>query len=194
MVKKVLVIAATNRELNCLKGINLNNTRLQYLVTGIGVSRTIDKLESIILNKFDMIINAGICGSLFANLKKGDLIIPNQVNIEEEACNAIEIKNKMLEDMQLSCPYYQEAIVTVKSPVNNIERKSEIIESFKDAVAVDMELYPIARKTLDYNIPLIALKVVSDLCEDFKFAEILEQTKLLMNPIKNILTEVIKNK
>lgn len=83
---KVLIVAATNEEVAGLKSIleiqNKGSHHVEILITGIGSLSTCYVLLSYLKNKsFDIIIQAGICGSVSQNVELGSLvnIISDQV-------------------------------------------------------------------------------------------------------------------
>jgi len=76
---KVLIVAATNEEVAGLKSVleiqNKGSHHVEILITGIGSLSTCYVLLSYLNNKsFDIILQAGICGSVSRNVELGSLV------------------------------------------------------------------------------------------------------------------------
>jgi futalosine hydrolase len=76
---KVLIVAATNEEVAGLKSVleieNKGSHHVEILITGIGSLSACYVLLSYLNNKsFDLIIQAGICGSVSKNVELGSLV------------------------------------------------------------------------------------------------------------------------
>jgi len=192
-MKNILIIAATKKEIENLKNIESEGCRLEYLITGIGYKKTSDAIRNVDFLRYDMIINAGIAGSLTDKYHKGDLILAKKVYFEDNGTEeGIEITNDFIDLSQFFSQIYQGRIVTVKEAIKTEKDKQRILQNYPKAVAVDMEVYPWAVVTARHNIPFHILKVISDHCQKIDIEHIVEQTAELMVPVRNLLRRVFE--
>lgn len=105
----ILIVAATPFEILPLKTylaennfstesktFSLKNNNITFLVTGVGIPATIYALSQFKTKDFDLIINAGIAGSLSRNIELGQVL---EVNYERFADIGIQEKNGTFTDI-----------------------------------------------------------------------------------------------
>lgn len=105
----ILIVSATPFEILPLKtylGENTNsnepntfslkNNKITFLVTGVGIPATMYALSVSDLKEFDLIINAGIAGSLSRNIEIGQVL---EINYERFADIGVEEKNGTFTDV-----------------------------------------------------------------------------------------------
>lgn len=80
MIKKVLITAATAREIECLEKVEKKhpNALLSKLISGIGPVSTVYAIMNYLAvnDKPDLLINIGIAGSYNENLPLGTVVVP----------------------------------------------------------------------------------------------------------------------
>jgi nucleoside phosphorylase len=190
-MKNILIIAATKKEIENLKNIEAEGCSLDYLITGIGYKKASDSIHNVDLLKYDIVINAGIAGSLTDNYHKGDLILASKVYLEEhQSKKPIELSNDFIELVKTIDQISRVAIVTVKAAIKTEKDKRRIRKNCPEAEAVDMEAYPWAEVTDRHSIPFLILKVISDNCQKIDLENLIDQTDKLMVPVRNLLKKV----
>jgi len=190
-MKNILIIAATKKEIENLKNIEAEGCRLEYLITGIGYKKASDAIRNVDLLKYDMMINAGIAGSLTDKYHKGDLILASKVYLEDHhSKKLIELSNDFTELVQTIDQISQASILTAKEAIKTKKDKRRILKNYPEVEAVDMEAYPWAEVTDRHNIPFLILKVISDNCQKIDLGNLIDQTDKLMIPVRNLLKKV----
>jgi len=189
---KILIVAATNFEIKNIQSEIENNfdkkqkTIIEFLVTGIGIHATTYCLTKyLILNKPDLVINIGICGSFNRELNIGDI-----VNITEEQFGDLGIIEKnnfcTLFDFEFlnpnQFPYNNQKLISNFENVNNFEIKhakgitvntcsgeetqiQQRIEKFNSDVE-SMEGAAVFYVCLNENIPVIQIRAISNYVEE----------------------------
>lgn len=72
---KILIVAATNDEIQLLKDVNLLNHKIDFLVTGPGmVSTTYELTKHLTKNTCELAINCGIAGSFDKSISIGEVV------------------------------------------------------------------------------------------------------------------------
>lgn len=192
-MKNILITAATELEISSLRELEFDNHDINYFVTGIGEKArdNIARKISIIGEKTDVVINLGLCGSLSQNIKKRTLLVPRKVNFENETKPPIELKNINIRKVNQSISYRAAPLLTVLEPVNGRDRKMNLLKTYPEAAGVDMELYYWAEELKSKDIKLVAIKIISDYCENIDLTKLKQETQQLIQPIKNIIKMVI---
>jgi len=84
---KILVVAATYKEVEAFARLN---NKVEILICGLGIPSTVYHItKKILLQKYDVVIQAGIGGSFTKNIKKGEVVI-----IERDAFGDIGAEEK----------------------------------------------------------------------------------------------------
>ena len=125
----------------------------------------------------DILINAGFCGAVQNELDIGDLIIANHlVHYDRE----IHIESSLIEKVAgllAGLKPHVGKVQTFNRPVLSRTRVT------KDTIAVDMESFAIAQIAVEYQVPVIFIKAVSDIVP--KYASPGSLLKLLRNLKRN---------
>jgi len=177
---KILFIAATQTEINCIKPSSCLNDSLifyknehhcifNYKIIGIGQS-AIEKNLSSLLSAFspDIVLLFGSAGGLVPNIPSGAIFFPSSV---------LRIHNDTIEKFDLpmddsffssSCTkeavsgqVFQGGLVTSSHFVNFPEEKSFLWKNFHVS-AVDMETFFAVRVCSEKSIPVIVMRVIID--------------------------------
>jgi len=139
MKQKTLIVFATEREASA----TYKDSLLQHhdiLITGIG-SRAVENTLAAVVKEYDIIINAGIVGSMHDHIPTGTAVPIRQV-FYEKAKSAIDISPSGYCLLTVDAPCYE---------------KNGAFDF------VDMEGYMVAHICQHANIPLKFIKIVSDI-------------------------------
>lgn len=191
-MQSILIIAATENELKTLRDINKKNLKIDYFVNGIGPDVNISGLQKLLEKKYDLIINAGICGSLLNNQKKiGEILIPQKVYWSEDN-NGRSLKINIVDYIRENYKAYLGSLVTVSEPVDNKIKRRQLTNQFPEAEAVDMELFYFVNLLQGKEVQFISLKTISDLCYDVELKKIMQNTDRLMQPIRKLIKKIVE--
>ena len=188
-MKKLLLTAATDKEIEIFRNLQSEKYKLKYLVTGIGsdANQTISQKKDWLSKEFEVIINIGLCGSLLKEYQKGQLLVPSKVYFDKNSQNiAIPIANMKNLDNYTPVPF-----LTVSKPVDKIKRKQRLQRAYPEVVGIDMELYFWSLFTYTVGVDFMALKIISDFCEGQDTREIRQATPGLMQGAKKIINNRI---
>lgn len=132
--------------------IILDDKNIALVRAGIGKDRAMKAAEKVILEfRPEIIISAGLCGALVEDLKIGDIVVSD------------------FDDGKILCS---------PNPLFTYEEKIAAHSRYK-AVVVDMESEGVRIVAEKYNIPSIAIKVVSDGLRDDISKSLFTLTSLL---------------
>lgn len=152
-------------------------------LTGIGKVQAAMNLTSLLAKeKIDLVIMTGSAGSLNAKVRKEDLVLPTEFAYHDahntSAGNYVEgqipqeparfVLDSPARDRfkafldQKSVQYHQGLVVTGDSFISSQAQKDEIIKNFPDALCCEMEGAAFAQVAYHFNVPLIALRAISD--------------------------------
>lgn len=152
-------------------------------LTGIGKVQAAMNLTSLLAKeKIDLVIMTGSAGSLNAEVRKEDLVLPTEFAYHDahntSAGNYVEgqipqeparfVLDSPARDQfkafldQKGIQYHQGLVVTGDSFISSQAQKDEIIKNFPDALCCEMEGAAFAQVAYHFNVPLIALRAISD--------------------------------
>ena len=192
MVKKILITAATSKEIKILRDLPADKFELDFLITGIGFEKSRSSLKGVNLKDYKAIINVGLAGGLTAEIEKGQIILPSEFYWEgHEKDSAVTPPRKLFNNYDWPEIKSIRPLVTTRQVVDGRKKKEEILEQFPKAAAVDMEAYPWAEAGQKKRIDFISLKIISDDCENLDHKTIIQNTGSLMKIIKNSLKKVL---
>lgn len=196
MTKKILITAAIKDELTPTReNLNLSpvkNINPDFLITGIGRNKTLEKLSHYLAsNTVSGILNIGTCGSLNKAHKKGLLIMPTSY---------IAMTNNSLRQITPT-PIIQENPAGLKKSILFTSQKALYQTNEKTTVRnktgadiVDMEAFWIAEFCNQHNIHFNSLKVVSDEMQDFSLTEFKQELRqnaqLLAKPVEKLIRTI----
>lgn len=171
----------------------LNGSLLKVVISGIGQKRAREKTKSLCKKKErfspEYLINLGFCGATNDELNIGDLIVANRLGYKNKE---IELKNlyidKVENDLQ-GTKHFTGKIQTFDWPVFSRSRVCE------DTLAVDMESFAIGEISMKYQMPLIVIKVVSDIVPKkvnaknlwYQLKSIIKNKRHLQSPINEFV-------
>lgn len=204
---KLLLTAATKQEINPVsdhlksKVVNANGVDIEFLKTSIGMQNTRSQVLKIIetYQPCDVVINIGVAGSLSSTVKLLDVVFPTAFYTKKNAViNQIPVQNDikaLLSDLPES--WIRGPLFTSDVPVQTDYQKA-VITGICDAIAVDMEAYPIADICAKKRIPFFSLKVISDhadLSAKATFKRFLPQAmKVLQNSTADFIRCILRIK
>ena len=142
-------------------------SNLHLLRTGIGLELSeMAMVEHVDPDKFDMIIHFGVSGSLSDNLGVLDIV------------KGVQFSGPVDSDIWICPPeMFGDLIIPesafFSSPTSITDEKGRVAAKSTGAEAIDMESYSVARFCQVWEIPLLALRCISDRAgdstpEDFK--------------------------
>ena len=86
---KILIVAATDFELEKDKF-----SAHEILITGVGILETsLELTKKLVLNRYDLVINAGIAGSFDNKIKIGDVVDGYALVAQISTCNTFKLHN-----------------------------------------------------------------------------------------------------
>ena len=183
MPKKFAIIAALDRELHQLikswpATIDQQHTfhESSYAVAvcgGIGAESARRAAEAVITKYSpELLISAGVAGSLVADLKVGATIFPATVIDSQDASR----HETAIQHSPVGNTAVGRTILITYPEVATAAQKQQLAKSY-GAHAVDMEAAAVARAAQTHNLPFIAVKAISD---DMNF-EIPEMSRFISN-------------
>ena len=140
---------------------------------GIGAEPARRAAEAVIANYFpELLISAGVAGSLVADLKVGATIFPaTVVDSQDSSRHETAIQHAPVGNTALA-----RTVLITYPEVATAAQKQQLAKSY-GAHAVDMEAAAVARAAQSHNLPFIAVKAISD---DLNF-EIPEMSRFIRN-------------
>lgn len=172
MLKKFAIIAALDRELHPLVKSWPSTTAehesrtytfhaSSYAVAvcgGIGAESARRAAEAVIAKYSpDLLISAGVAGSLLPDLKVGATIFPAAViDSQDGSRHETAIQNSAVGNTAVG-----RTILVTYPEVAGVAQKQQLAKSY-GAHAVDMEAAAVARAAQAHNLPFIAVKAISD--------------------------------
>jgi adenosylhomocysteine nucleosidase len=140
---------------------------------GIGSEPARRAAEAIITKySLDLLIAAGVAGSLVPDLKVGATIFPATVIDSQDASR----HQTAIRDSPVGKTAVGRTILITYSEIATAAQKQQLAKSY-GAHAVDMEAAAVARAAQTHNLPFIAVKAISD---DMNF-EIPEMSRFIRN-------------
>jgi len=167
----------------------LYDNLIKVVISGIGQKRAGKKTKSLCEKKErfspDYLINLGFCGATKDELNIGDLIIANRLSYNNQE---IQLKNMYIDkvkDIFQGTKYYIGKLQTFDWPIFSRSRVCE------DTLAVDMESFAIGETSMKYQIPIIVIKVVSDIVpKKVGVKNLWYQLKSIINNKKHVQSQV----
>ena len=162
---------------------SINGNDVYLGLSGIGKVNAAMNLTSLLANEdIDLIFMTGSAGSLKSDVHKKDLILPSEFTYHDahntSAGNYVEgqipqeparyelnsdARKKFAQYLEKNnIPYKEGLIVTGDSFISSQEQKDEIEKNFPKALGVEMEGAAFAQVAYHFNIPLIAVRAISD--------------------------------
>jgi nucleoside phosphorylase len=196
---KTLLIYALNPEAGIIKqyfpeasikftqpGMELltSNKNFDLLRTGIGLERAEAAVNTIPTpNEYDRVIQFGVSGSLDDGLKVRSLIRANRFTTSKG--DPIELEPTV--QSQIHTGTFHSAIDVVADEASRIEAASQ------GAMAVDMESYAIAKFCKQFELPLLALRIISDRAGSSTPEEFRKNFKIASQELQRYLIDHVLN-
>ena len=161
---KILIVAATDFELEKDKF-----SAHEILITGVGILETsLELTKKLVLNRYDLVINAGIAGSFDNKIKIGDVVevtedVLSELGYEDNKTffefKSFSVPNKFTVDSKTD-------LLKVKSiTVNTVSGNTSTIKKIKKRLSPDIETMEgaaVFRVCNDFNIPCMQIRSVSN--------------------------------
>ncbi|WP_297819289.1 5'-methylthioadenosine/adenosylhomocysteine nucleosidase [uncultured Lactobacillus sp.] len=162
---------------------SVNGNDIYLGLAGIGKVNAAMNLASLLTKqKIDLIFMTGSAGSLQDNVHRKDLILPNKFMYHDahntSAGNYVEgqipqepagyvLDSKARDDfknylIKNNIAFKEGMIVTGDSFISSQKQKDDIKKNFPDALGVEMEGAAFAQVASHFNIPLVAMRAISD--------------------------------
>ncbi len=196
MTKKILITAAIKDELiptwEYIKKSPIESIKTDFLITGIGRHKTLKNLNHYLIdNSPSIILNIGTCGSLNSDFKKGKLVMPTSfiaiINDSVQQIQSTFQDHQNFEEFENGGLYTSGTALYKTREKNSAGRRT-------GADFVDMEAFWTAEFCQHRKIPFIALKVVTDVMQDFSLNEFKQELKqnaqLLVTPVDKLLRTI----
>lgn len=166
---------------------SVNGNDIYLGLSGIGKVNAAMNLASLLSNvDIDMIFMTGSAGSMQDSVRKEDLILPSEFAYHDAhntlAGNYVEgqipqeparyelssdERNKFAKYLTDKGVKYKEGlVVTGDSFIASDVQKNEIKQNFEDALGVEMEGAAFAQVASHFNVPLVAMRAISDNGDD----------------------------
>lgn len=166
---------------------SVNGNDIYLGLSGIGKVNAAMNLASLLSNvDIDMIFMTGSAGSMQDSIRKEDLILPSEFAYHDAhntlAGNYVEgqipqeparyelssdERNKFAKYLTDKGVKYKEGlVVTGDSFIASDVQKNEIKQNFEDALGVEMEGAAFAQVASHFNVPLVAMRAISDNGDD----------------------------
>lgn len=162
---------------------SVNGNDVYLGLSGIGKVNAAMNLASLLTKeKIDLIFMTGSAGSLQDNVHRKDLIVPSSFTYHDahntNAGNYVEgqipqepaqfelnspARSQFLDYLQKQGIAFKEGlIVTGDSFISSSAQKAAIKKNFPEALGVEMEGAAFAQVAYKFNVPLVALRAISD--------------------------------
>jgi len=129
----------------------IGHRSIEVIHTGVGENICRQRIEKFLENqKFDFLISAGFAGSLNHELQVNDLLLAKNFS-------TVDLKHASLSNVSI----YAANMLTVSALIDSGDERERIAHE-SGASAVDMETEFIARACAVHDIPLLALRVITD--------------------------------
>lgn len=137
---------------------------LTFLETGVGEQNTLDTLEALLSTKhFTHIVCTGFCGSVRDDLPIGTIVMPTSIRTEnaslmsQHGVIAVPARPQLVANLD-GCEVREGQIHSFS---NHVVTSRDLVHP--EAIAVEMEMYPVAMLAQQYGASFIGGKVVSDI-------------------------------
>lgn len=197
------LIAALPAEIRCLTPlpVALNtpfqvNKHLVVIVCGTGAKNAARAAQYLLYQDIQGLISWGIAGALSAELKSGDLVLPDVIQAASgKRYRADSLWLKQLQEAlkTASLKTYTGLLVETDTVLGSGTEKSGLGARVTGAIATDMESAAIMRTAQINGIPGIAIRSIVDQLNDQLPAEILRHTDQFGTPrVLNIVREIVR--
>lgn len=176
-IQKVGVLVAMEKEYDLLRECEADN-RVVVRQCGIGkVNAAATCVEMIKEKHPDVIVTIGCAGGNGDNIHVGDVVVSTETAYHDVYCGE-EITYGQVQGMparyatpqwlvdaacKVDADVSKGLVVSGDWFVDNKEKMQSIIEHFPEAKAIEMESAAIAQVCYRYNVPFVAIRIISDI-------------------------------
>jgi adenosylhomocysteine nucleosidase len=129
----------------------IDHRAIEVTHTGVGENICRERIAKFLENQqFELLISTGFAGSLNSQLQVNDLLVAKNFS-------TVDLKHPSLSNVSV----YPANILTVAALIDSSEERERMARE-SDAAAVDMETETIAHACAARDIPLLALRVITD--------------------------------
>lgn len=188
----ILLVVATKDEITTLNNV-------EFLITGAGIPNTILQLTTHLNNnKYDLIINIGICGSFKKKYNIGDVVEITKDNFTEigfqDREDFVSLDNKFGINTTFQVPSATSLpkvnAITVNTVHGNLYSIDKIINQFNPDVE-SMEGAACFMVCEHFNIPCIQIRAISNKVEERDLSK--WNISLAVNNLNSSLMKIIKD-
>ena len=126
---------------------------------GMGRARSLAAVEQLRAREFDRLVIAGVCGSLDASFRPGDVLLPSRVSATDVGTTECAVDESLVEALRAAGLTVRSGTL-VSHPKLETNKKAVRRHESSGAVAVDMESAWLA--TLAGDRPVTVVRVASD--------------------------------
>lgn len=180
--------------------LNGHAGNLNLIRTGIGLETTRKSLEHALqflskdVNGYpDVILNFGTCGAIHPERGVGDVVIGTEVLMEDQPSIPLNSQwiNRFREYLTLREKESVEGIIYTTEKAVADERTRDRIYRETQAQIVEMECYSVALVAEEHDIPLLAVKCISDNADEFLMKDFLANVNETMTELSDIIAGFI---
>lgn len=156
----------------------LSGNKIIFSLSGIGkVAAALCASELIARYHPDYLINVGVSGGLGTMIQVSDTVVSTAVCYHDVSCG-LDIPWGQVQGFPLYYPVSEELLALIRSLgvsvregvvccgdrfLYSTDEQHFVMNTFPDAIAVDMESAAIAQTAYLYHVPFIAIRVISDI-------------------------------
>lgn len=180
---RILIITSVDAERDAIiRGLHEPNS-FDVIVGGVGIAAAaVSTSNALASNKYDIVVNAGICGG-FAGTELGTIVVANEIiaadlgaqtpegfiSLDELGFGTARVTvdhryaTQVLEAMQKAgLPVTTGPILSVSTVTGTAESTLEMTKRVPGATAEAMEGYGVAMAALEYGVPILEIRAVSN--------------------------------
>jgi len=174
--------------------VNLMRTGIGLERAGESLHRTLQFLVGEESALPDLVINFGTCGAIHPDRTVGDLVIGTSVLAEDQPQIQLDTTwiKRFREYLQSENNPEIEGIIYSTEKAVADERTRHRIYQETNAQIVEMECYRLAEIASENDIPLLAVKCISDNADEFLMKDFLVNVNEAMSKLSDILSGFIR--
>lgn len=176
---KILILAPMHEEkLKFLSALNELSTKNKYKVVECGIGKTNSAATTALelSQQYDLVVLIGFAAAAPKTFKVGEVVAPNKC-VFHDVYDPINIVPELTEPLSLA-GFDEVTCLTGDSFVDS-KLSETLVKKYGDDVIFDMECRSVAQVCKDYNMPLLLLKVISDIPQnpEESFAKYVSENK-----------------
>lgn len=213
-LKRILIVTAVSAERDAvLKGLNGNN-RFDVIAGGVGpMSAAVSTARALTSEEYGLVISAGIAGGFNGRADIGSLVLANEIiaadlgvqtdqgfsSLDELGFGStripvdtsiIEQLSEVLQEAKLTIT--TGPILTLSTVTGTKEIAEELASRVPGATAEAMEGFGVATAAVDFNLPVLEIRAISNLVgprdrENWRIKEALDALTSAFSIIKEVI-------